>query len=283
MNAFEIIRHTPDPSETFFRIRVTVDEIESKCVKMPDFQLSLVFWTIQLCNTPDAVNASLVSYYAREGRQWSSKAEAIFRLMPKDDGSREPIEQTISSQFDNKNPSFGIEELVSWSVFMEEYVQENAAIFEVEISTEAPIRVMHTEQISSRSIVVLNNISNFDNQLTSEFWVRGMKWRVYAVKTEENTFGMYLHVDQSDVLKNEIMTVQGNFELQTWGYGSPYQQSFRGDVTKKTNRLGSPKFLSWESFVNANNTFVLNDVAKIIVNFSVSEPKLEKSPFRPNY
>lgn len=273
-----------NPIENVIQLVVDVNDLELNCIESPDYILNALPWKIKLCksivdsnNTKrNVVNASLESPFGDYMSKWSCKAGAIFKLFPKNRKNDEIIVKNITKDtFDSMSTSQGIDEIVSWETFLDKYVLENEALFEINISTESPYRKVETELTSVKFHVFAENITKPGIFSSPRVVVRGIHWNV-SIGKQGNSLAIYLHADENDMDPNESMEVTATMTLMPMDDSvQPESGQFTRLFGKRhnTNR-GFSDLISWDKFIEPNNKFIENDTATFLVELSVGEPKL---------
>lgn len=273
-----------NPIENVIQFVVNVNNLEVNCVDSPDYVLNALPWNIKLCKssfvdsnniTHNVVNASLVSPFDVYASKWSCKAAAVFELFPKNNKNDEIIVKNITKQnFSSGNPSYGIDELIDWNIFLEKYVMNNEAKFEIRISTDFPYRRVETEQTSVKFYVFAKNVTK--SIFTSpDVIVRGIKWNVSTGKEGDN-LAIYLHANENDLDQNESMEVSASFTLLSMDESFDQEpHRFTRVFGKKYNiNRGFPDLISWDKFIEPKNKLIENDMAMFLIELSVGEPRL---------
>lgn len=273
-----------NPIENVIQLVVDVNDLELNCIESPDYILNALPWRIKLCksivdsnNTKlNVVNASLESRFGDYISKWSCKAGAIFKLYPKNRKNDEIIVKNITMDtFDSISPSHGIDEFVSWDTFLDKYVLENEAIFEINISTNSPNRRVETEQTSVKFHVFAENMTKPGIFSSPSVVVRGIHWNV-SIGKQGNSLAIYLHADENDMDPYESMEVTASLTLMPMD-DSVQQES--GEFTRlfgKQHNLnrGFSDLISWDKFIEPSNKFIENDTAIFLIELIVGEPKL---------
>lgn len=190
---------------TIFRFIVNVDDLNSNCIESSDIFLSGVSWRVQFCkrtnNDSNAVDFILSSTYRDNTVLWSCDTSIAVKLFHKNARDNEKLSLNIPKQaFNNMNSSYEIESVVNWHNFLEQYVQDNKATFEIELST-TPLRlksVSDVKQIQSKFQVVLDNRNNLGEIIAPEVTVQGVKWRIHTRIQRNETICSHLQAVNID-------------------------------------------------------------------------------------
>lgn len=265
-------------AETFARLNIDIDELQTKCVHSNNFRLYSLFWSVEFCKSGDNVTVELISNLSEEAPLWSCQADANVTLL--DTESDEFLTKTITQQtFNSTNPSYRIDDLVSWDMFFLICVHNNKSIVDISISINKPVRNLVSEQFSTKSYIYFENVSKFfDNSsmFSPNIVVRGIKWRVEASKRHpSNDLAVFLVPDSNDFRKSESWKVKASFNLINWNSITQGHSMHLDERFSKTKSWGWDKFLSWDEFINPNNGYIQNDTAKFLVEITVDEPTLD--------
>lgn len=269
-----------DPARTVVRFSVDVNELETECMKSPDFELNSIFWTVELCKSSDFVNATLVSFLAEDANsKWSCSAEATIKLRsPVHDESGKKIEKKIEKQsFNIHNLTNGLNEIVEWNDLLANYVYENETYVEIEIAVDPPVRSKQTETGASLFIIYVENVSNLTAPYFSpDFVVRGIRWNVEIKRESTDHLGIYLHASKEDLVGNESWVVTVSFELISWRLKTPSDNVQRIMMQRfgKDETWGYQKFVEWNKLMDPKNELIKDDIAWFNVHLQVDHPKL---------
>lgn len=201
-----------------FELRVNIEELRQGCIKSPDIQLSSLFWTVQLCSTSNFVSISLVSHFERDAPKWSSEAQAIFKLISNDGDDNKTLKRNITKRlFDAYNHSHSVN-FLSWDTIKDDYIHEGESIFDIEIAVDEPVRKHETEQISTKAIILVENVSKLSSYpyRSPSFMVRGIRWSFEFKKRLNNELVGFLHAERKDLSRSESWLVTATFDLLSW-------------------------------------------------------------------
>lgn len=278
---------------TLFRFTVNANALEStNCVESSNVVLRDVSWKVKLCKRPtkdidttkatNVVDIFLISALDDGSGKWSCEAQAVFTLLQKEGQNDKTIRNVLQKQqFGDANLSFGIENFVDWDKFLAEYVNDNKAFLDVEISTNPLQRIVPSKmvQLYTRLHMFVENVSKLDEIFSSEVIVQGIKWKIHIEKIADNLAVYLLASDITDM----SWSYSGDIKIELLSYdGRPLAQRLGHDFSWATPEAGFDKFLSWSEFIDSKNKYVVNDKANFIVEFKVDEPKPSRGIIDPS-
>lgn len=268
-----------------FRFTADVSYLSQRCVESSNVTLNNLSWKVQICkgtyNSGDTIDVTLAASSDGSHSNWSTEAEATIKLHPKK--TVQLIEKTLpKTKFTSDDFERTIKNVVSYSDFMSNFVYDNLAEFEIALST---VHLAEKEQtdvdvIKTRLHVMLDDVSNLVKSETSEFVVRGIRWKVVVERiggAQEGlggTLAIYLEAAEEDFGNSLSYDVEMQFTLLTFDKNAPvsseaYSQVFHWGATKG----GANNFMRWEIFLDPSRKFILDNRANLLVEFKVSEPK----------
>lgn len=266
---------------TVFHFIVNVDDLEANCVESPDVMLSGVAWRVKFCKgshvkegkDTDVVDFFISSAYKNNEVPWSCEASVVLRLFHKDDPKNNTMTLKLKKQtFSNKKLQLSAS--LSWDTFLEQYVQDNEATFEIEMLTTPLIlkTPSDVEQINTQFQVVLNNVSKIRDIFSSIVIVRGIKWRIHTKIQENETLS--IHLQAVDIDLNWSYAVRAFFSILSFKKnGAAFDYKFDYTFSRESPEGGSPNIMSWNEFFDRKNKYVLNDKSILLVKFEVEDPK----------
>lgn len=259
---------------------MNVNELESKCVKSPDFQLNSLFWTIELCESSNSVNVSLVSHINEDAIKYSCDAEAVVKLYSPYNihGKKDymKIEKTIINQtFDAENFKHEIN-LVKWDELLENYVHNNETLVEFKISVDRPVRTKQTETTLLGYDIIIQNVSQLTSYFSPHFVVRGMRWKVHFKRQSTKTLSILLLVEEDDLVTNEFWEVHTTIELKSFRkYGKSY---IKDVISWYFKGMTIPYWVNyeWNNVMDPSYFYIKDDIAIFNVQVNVKNSILGK-------
>lgn len=257
-----------------FELRVNIEELRRGCIKSPDIQLSSLFWTVQLCSTSNFVSISLVSHFERDAPKWSSEAQAIFKLISNDGDDNKTIKRNITKRlFDAYNQSQSVS-FLSWDTIKDEYIHEGESILDIEIAVDEPVRKHETEQISTKAIILVENVSKLSSYpyRSPSFMVRGIRWNIEFKKLLNNALVGFLHAERKDLSRSESWLVKATIDLLSWK--DDYVSRSREFNRRFGARNSSGECAMFDSWMIDDSEIIKNDAIRFKVELGVDKPTL---------
>lgn len=267
---------------SIFRYTLNITELNAGCVESSKTMLSNEFWWIKFCrrsteSNNNAIDISLMSSFDENPKNnWSCESKANIKLLPSDSQKSKSIVKSVPNRkFHRSNSSHDIPDFIEWNAFLEDYVQNAEATFEIEIAT-GPLKrepLSDVEQTYQKFHIFLKNVSNLGEDWSPEVIVRGIKWRVHS-QNINNFLSVSLQAAKNDLEMNWSYDVNCTFTLLTFKKNAkPLKYNFMSIFRRESSEFGFPEFLSWNTFVDKSSDYVHNDRAIILVEFKVEEPK----------
>lgn len=124
---------------TIFQLICNVKELDSKTVESPDIQLSDLSWKIvfrrrQVGANIYVLDICIVAKYADTSAKWMCEAEAAVRLSHGVDRSDKFEKRIVKQRFSHEFPTHVIHDFIHWNEFCDRFVQDEKALFEIELS-----------------------------------------------------------------------------------------------------------------------------------------------------
>lgn len=285
--------------DTIFRFTVNAESLRLKSVESPQFKLNDVSWKIKLCKTSaiddtdkeaisyakclfeedsssDMIDIHLVSAYEGGTVDWSCEAQAAFKLLHKDDDvGKSTVKYLSKRKFSNAKLSHGIDDFIKFNDFLENYVHENRATFEIEVITN-PLSLMkqlEMDQMYGKFRVMIENVSKLESNLSSEVIVRNIKWRI-KTKRENDALSVYLLGDENDMDMNWIYKVDVTFNLLSFDRSvKPIKHNLIHEFRCGSSIRGCKKLMEWSKFIDESKQFVSMDIANLFIQLKVDPPQ----------
>lgn len=265
---------------TIFRFTADVSMLASGSVVSPEIRLSDVNWKIELQKKTDetgiknVLGVFLVSKFDKNTENFSIKAQAAFKLLRNDGQMEESIIKHLPKvRFSSIKQSHGFDDFVDWIDFLDRFVNENGAVFEIEITAEPLIQTFGLDIGYAKFRVVVNDVSELDSCYSSETVVRGIKWKL-RIQRQDESLSAFLYGDTNDMDKHWSYRTECTLKLVSFHEDvRSIKYSFKHDFCMEMNALGYNKLLDWSDFVSAEKQYVRNDNACFIIEMKVDEPK----------
>lgn len=259
-----------------FTVNVT-DLQESNCVHSSSIMLSNVPWKITFCKRARALDAILSPDHddrAAQPSAWSCDATAIFKLHPKNADKNNTISIILPEEtFSSSTTPQPIQIISNWTQFLDEYVRDNEATFEIEIltgplSSKVPTNMVQTKQTFH---IVLENVCTSNEFFSPEIMLRNIKWRIHVQKLQDSVLGVSLQALDTD--PNWSYNVSCNINIFSFNknvepivFNSTH--TFNGKSSE--TEIGH---VMWSQFVDESSKYVVRDKAIMQVEMGVEQPK----------
>lgn len=267
---------------TNFYFSINVQNLTSTNVRSSELILSDVKWKVNIARKSSGYVAvyleSELDKIATDDK-WSCEAQAAFKLHHKDGQNDKSIVKYLSRQeFTDENPCCGIEEFIEWNEFVEHFVVDNEATFEIEISTNpkkpTPTPASNVDQRCVKFRVMIENVSQLKTIHTPEIVVGGLRWKV-KIQKGIGTLGIFLCTNTNDMTSNWSYNVNAIFTLFSYRKDTPsligrFERNFRRELSCD---WGYPKLISWEDFIDKDKNYVLDDCVNLEFEVKVDKPK----------
>lgn len=271
---------------TIFRFIINVNYLESSCIESSDIILSDVSWKVKFCkgrsnadgkNDTNALDFELSSVFGENTATWSCKAFMTLKLFHKNGQDNSTLVLNLSEQmFSNTNASFGIKSFLSWDTFLEQYVQNNEASFEIEMSTTPLILKVSSEveQIYTKFLLILDHRSKLRESFLPEVIVRGIKWRIHTKTLRNDT--VCSHLQAVDIGTNWSYKVSASISIVNEN-GPAYTYKFNHTFSRESSEA-KPKNIMLKNvqhsdFVNLDEISNMIGKTVLLVEIKVDEPK----------
>lgn len=272
--------------ESVIEYELNVKDLEGNantlCVQSAEVILNDIRWKVEACRDNGnqeikKLHMSLIAIFDGESVAWSCEAKATFKLLAIDE--KDPTILGFETyNFNKDDPKRSIDDFIPWDDLFENHVKDDYAIFEITVFTMTPNRAAKIDESSAIFDVRLNNVNRLGYEYSNELIVRGIRWKVLAMKIDEN-LGIFLFANGDDMGIDVSWNASANFQLisSTTNTVSRSFENISFDWTHLNH--GFSKFVGWTDFMNTNKKFVENNKAIIKVELSVSEPIKERVSF----
>lgn len=261
---------------TVFRFTLDVLRLQTtNTISSPYIELNGVNWLIRFNQLNNNINVSLVpSFNYGAG---AVEVEAAFKLYQKQDKKDKSFVRLLSKRLVSsyKSVSTTIENFIDLKDFMENYVYENKATFEIEIITNPLSRKDLSPQlgldvVSKKIFVEVENVNNLFQNISALTEVRGVDWKVLT-EMKQGKFGVYLQADENHLGKWSY-EVDATFKLLSFNSSvESIQNSFTHNFHLGSTTRGFENVLGWSDMIG--NGFVVNNTANLFVDIKVGDPQ----------
>lgn len=181
--------------------------MESSEVRLSDLQ-----WKVTILRSAASgyVGVYLVAKSEGATYKWTCDAQAVFKLRHKDGHNDQSVVKCLAKhKFSDENLCSGIEEFMAWKEFLEHFVVNNKATFEIEISTN-PLKLITTptsdvSDIDQRYVKFRVSIKKLsaaaDAVYTPEIVVGGIRWKIKAQK-RNMAYSILVGATKEDMFSN---------------------------------------------------------------------------------
>lgn len=274
---------------TVFHFAVNISTLSSSnSVYSPTFVLSNMNWKVKFAKKSIGIdeNAQVLSVFlepiwAKKEEKWSCEAQATFTLLPKDDEAGQSLERHLCAKiFDNKSMvAHGFPDFINWDEFVQNYVREDMANFEVQISTSPLLRKRTAaddiNQTSATFQVTVENASQLEVSSSNDVILQGIIWNVRLKKCDKH-LAVYLYCREDDVDENWFYKANVTFTLQSFHDDvGPKQLKMGAEYQRESIGWGFDDFLEWSKFIDKENGYIKKDRAILSVDLKV-DPAMSK-------
>lgn len=261
--------------KTIARFTVDVANLNIGYVVSPNMTLNNLDWNVELRRKGDFV-ALILQSSSYNVSLWSCDAQATFKLFPQKELFKHDLERKLTKRtFTNRNSTYEIVDFVNYSDFLNYFVIDNQATFEIEISTCNSKTTASTgfQQIFSRLHIVLDNISYLTEKISSEVIVRDIRWNI-RIEKKEGLIGVWLQAAESDLDISSTYDVTATIKLLTFdGSKQSITKSFSHAYSWGSTKGGLDSFVPFTLLMDKANKFVFEDKTHFLLEFRVEEPK----------
>lgn len=258
------------------RFTSDVSKIVSRCIESPEINLNNLLWKVKICYENSFFWAYLQSSSSVRASNWTCDARATIKALPNNKHEGIFVRQLPNYRYSESKTNQRIE-LMSWSLFTSNYVNENEANFEIEISTIPVIRANSPPSmnlISTTFVIPLDNVNNLTAINSSVVVVQGVKWRVQVRRNNQNLSLYLMADDENDFSLGTFYSVEAYFKLLTFHINTKsVVKSFTHHYSYGSLVNGIDDFLSWSTFTESNSKFIIQNKARIVVQLNVGEPQ----------
>lgn len=253
------------------------EDIKSKKIELPEFQLSGVLWQVGMWKKsigPDDNRKEVIAIYLTSSmgtqEKWSCEAQASFKLCNADDNNS-MIQYLPKQKFSNNSTSYGIESFIEWNEFIQHFVYKDKAMFEIKIFAnpllcKGPIEIEETGRVVRHTI---KNVSKLGECHSDEFIVRGMKWIVVTKRNDSNLEAYLVIPNENDLDKNWSWKAHVVFKLMSFDRNvRPVQIAFNEVFRWGMNSWGI-HVMKWAEFIDPKKHFVAHDSAILFTDLRV--------------
>lgn len=262
---------------------VDVDKLGSDCINSPDIIINSLPWTIRLCKRSNAytdydeygynLDLYLESPFSRV-TDWSCEAQAVIKLLPRVDGNFTPIQKNITKQeFHSSNSIYELKSFVKHDDLLEKYTTNNVATFEITLSTNPLKKKLTLSEKSSKFLMTIDQLKDFQSVSTTEIILRGMRWTVVAEK-DDDYLSLHIEVNKEDINSDWGWDVTASFKLISTSKEKSQTRTVTHTFDLRSTRGGIPRFIPWSDLLYSENGFDQNDTVIFFVELSVGPPKL---------
>lgn len=119
--------------------------------------------------------------------------------------------------FDNDCCEHGIDNFIEWNQFLEHYVHEGKAHFEIEIYTNPLLKTIQKDIQETGTVFrfMIKNVSRAETTYSAEVKVCGIRW-IARVQQENAKLAVYLCAMENDLDINWFWRVTVTFKLLTF-------------------------------------------------------------------
>lgn len=267
---------------TAFFYTLNTTKLDSSGVDSLMIELNGLKWTVQFrknsnenCANAHALAICLVGYLKKNEIEWTCEAQASVKLLHKDGSDERAILKELPKKiFESSDSSHGIDDFIKWDEFLKYYVQNNQAMFEIEISTSPLKRKRATtadvNQFSTEFHVVIDNVSKLDSVCSSDVVLHDVRWRI-LIKKEDEFLAIYLNGMANDMDPNWSFKVYTTFQLLPFNSKvDAHTIRFNNTYNSSISGWGQKNFLKWSDFVDPNKNYVWKDQANLLVELKVT-------------
>lgn len=250
------------------------------CVVSPEFKLHYVTWNVVVCKDADIFQddksklmVSLEAVFRNETLEWSCQAEANYKLLPKDSSYNAATTRFSYFDYDRTHSKPSAKELANWKNFINRHLVDDVATIDVTIRVTPPNRIPGIQHTSTKFQMRLLDVSTLDELYSDEAVVRGMRWKVLAMKRNE-FLSVFVIVDEDDVDLDYSWDVTTKFQLISLDPAKSVSRKFSAvqfDWTRTD--YGFIEYMKWTDLMDPNNKFVVGNTALLQIELSVAKPK----------
>lgn len=271
--------------EGVFRFNVHKIDFEpndypGKCIESPEFMVHSVTWKIQACRKrgfaeEDKFMVTLISVFGGKTEAWSCEAEATFKLLPKGSNNAAFIRFGYFN-YDSVRSSPNKKTLKNWDQLVNNYMIDDIATMDVTIKAKPPNRLAGIQHASTKFLMRILNVNTLSTLSSEEAIVRGIRWKVLAMKSGEY-LGVFIIANEDDMDLDYAWNVTTTFDLMSLEPGKIVSKTFSAVQFNwtKTNH-GFNQLIKWTDFTNLSNKFVISNGALLQIQLIVAKPKINK-------
>lgn len=249
------------------------------CVESSEITLSNVSWKVKLCKRQTSNGTDVVDFYlqslSNEHEYWSSDAQATIKLLPVNDIDRILVRKLAKRNYKNTNSANAVKAFISWEDFVQNYVNDNVAKFEIELSTNGVTHYAprNVTQSFSRVQILLDDVSKLEDFNSSNVVVQGVNWKVH-VQRKDYYLGVFLEADEDDFSMGSSYNVTAVFKLLSFDFNTkPLTKTLVHNYRWGSTEQGFKEYLYWDDFLTSNNKYVFQGRAHLLVQFKVADPE----------
>lgn len=261
---------------TVFEFRANVSSlINQEFVQSSPIPLNNLVWTVELTknNHAESLQVDLKSASNTTMPYWTCEVYAAIKLLHKDgDESKTVTTHLDKTEYSNVKNEYINTNFIDWKDFLENYVKNNEAIFEIELSMY-PLnckKPSDINQLYQRLHIVLDNVSKLKEINSSVMLLRGINWQIRIEQNEDNLTA-FLSAEEHDLDMSSSYKVNGFFKLLSFDSDKEASvKMFNHEIRRGSSRVRT-LLLDWAS--NENAPYVENDRINLLVEFKVETPK----------
>lgn len=240
----------------------------------PNVTLNNLNWNFEIRRNGDFISLLLHSSTDNVS-QWSCDAQATFKVFSQHN-SKYAIEKKMSKRtFSNRNSTYEIDEPIAFSNFLNNFVVDNQTTFQIELFTCNSKTNTSTafQQIYSRIHIILDNVSQLNEIVSSQVVVRDIRWNI-RIQRRQTVVDIFLEAEEDDLDISSNYNVTATFKLLTYDNSDKaviksFNHAYRWGSTKG----GFDSFVYFSFLMDKNNKLVFDDRSHLLVEFKVEEPQ----------
>lgn len=263
---------------TVFEFRANVSSlVNQEYIQSSPIPLNNLVWTVELTKNSHAESLQVVlkSVSNTTLPYWTCEVYAVIKLFHKDGDETKAVTIHLDkTEYSNVKNEYINTNFIDWKNFMENYVKNNEAIFEIELSMyplncQKPTDI---NQLYQRLHITLDNVSKLKEINSSVMLLRGIKWQI-RIEQNENNLTAFLSAEENDLDISSTYKVNGFFKLLSFDSDKEASvKMFNHEIRRGSSRVRT-LLLDWNESDNESSPYVENDRINLLVEFKVGKPK----------
>lgn len=271
--------------ETVCRLSVETSNLNTRAVYSQEIDLNNLKWKVKFSKKSTGgakgdgyLAIHLESLFNGDAVKWSCEAQAAFKLLQKNGQAENCVVKYLpKTTFDHMHSSHGVENFIKWNSFLEQFVQDSRATFEIEITTTPLKRKRDVAQVmdrmSAKFAVIIENALKLEKCFSSKLVLQGVHWQVQVQRNGEFV-AVFVLGDENDIDDNWFYNVTAKFTLLSFNRDVP---SFCNEYKREFGKVrgfswGYSKFIEWSHFVDESKKYISRNKAKLLVELKVEHP-----------